>query len=224
MKKDNRCQLSWCFLAFLFISNVSMVIRAQDDPTNTPPPGHPYISSLKGNFTFVKKITYKPKPATSKPEDAQEAAPAPAPITELDSVQTGALRKDKQVFADGTNSEIWRSGPLRFIISSAHPDGFIVASKTLNFYVDPTDFTEVEWVGPSSFQGEQNLDTRKCYVYKQGTQMAWIDKSTLLPIQYDSDLMHVTYTYGVPDYPLQLPANCLKKEQQMRRSWSGQPN
>jgi hypothetical protein len=79
-------------------------------------------------------------------------------------------------------------------------------------------------VGPSSFQGEQNLDTRKCYVYKQGTQMAWIDKSTLLPIQYDSDLMHVTYTYGVPDYPLQLPANCLKKEQQMRRSWSGQPN
>jgi hypothetical protein len=54
--------------------------------------------------------------------------------------------------------------------------------------------------------------------------MAWIDKSTLLPIQYDSDLMHVTYTYGVPDYPLQLPANCLKKEQQMRRSWSGQPN
>jgi hypothetical protein len=192
----------------------------------TPPP-RLYVGTLRGDYTFIKKIVYKPKPPASKPTgSAAEVPPAPsAPdLAELDSVQTGTLRKDKQIFVDGTSSEIWRSGALRFITQSANPDALIVASQMLSYYVDPADFEELKWVGPGFFQGEQAIDDKKYYVYKQGTQTALIDESTHLPLLFDSELMHVTYTYGVPDAPLQLPANCAKKLQQMKRSWAGLPN
>ncbi len=203
--------------------------RSQDtnSPTTSPPP-RPYVGTLKGDFTFVEKLAYKSKPPASNSADSQTATPpppsGPPDLAEFDSVQTGALRKDKQVFVDGTSCEIWRSGALRFILQSANPGTVLVASQMLSYYVDPAEFKELEWLGASSFQGEQALNDKTYYVYKKGTETAWIDKSTLLPLFFDSESVHITYTYGTPDAPLQLPTICAQKLQQMKRSWSGLPN
>jgi hypothetical protein len=145
-------------------------------------------------------------------------------LEEVDAVETGIMRKDKQIFGDGTSSEIWRSGALRFLLNSKSPDGVLVASHEMSYYDDPPDFKDVEWVGPKSYQGVQMFGGKNCYYYVQGDQKAWIDQTTRWPLQYDSAAMHITFTYGIPSGPLLLPPICAKKLDQMKRAWAGMPN
>ena len=201
--------------------------HSQDaDSSTSNQPTRPYLGTLRDNFTFVKKFVYKPRPQSSNPTNSQTNAPSQEPpnLAEFDSIQTKPLRKDVEIFVDGTSKEIWRSGDLRFVVPSAHPDSVIVESNTLSYYVDPADFEELKWIGAGFFHGEQTIGDKKYYVYKNGAQVALIDEATRLPLSYDSDLVHVTYTYGVPDSPLTMPTNCAKKLHQMQRSWSGLPN
>lgn len=201
--------------------------HAQDAPPAPPP--RPYVSQLKGDFTLLEKMVYKPKPppvpaaTAAGPDGSDEAPPAGPQLVEMDVAQTGAVRRDKQIFADGTSSEIWRSGALRFLMNSKSPDGVAVASHEMSYYDDPVDFKEVAWVGPKFYKGVQALGDKTCYYYEQGGQKAWIDQTTRWPLQYDTPALHITYTYGTPNERLQLPPVCAKKVDQMRRAWAGMP-
>jgi hypothetical protein len=216
-------RLSICAL-FVLISIAGPISAcAQDaDSVKLTPPLPPYVGTLRGDFTFIKKFVYKQK-ATDTPATTPPPTQAPD-LAEFDSVQTGTLRKDKEIYLDGTSSEIWRSGSLRFVLKSAFPGTVLVASQMLSYYQDPSEFQEVRWVGASSFQGEQPIGDKKCYYYKKGDESAWIDESTHLPLLFDSTSVHVTYAYGKPTSALQLPEICAQKLQQMNRSWSGKPN
>jgi len=172
---------------------------------------------------MLERISYDPKTESTGTANSGQAPAAGSQLQEVQAVETGIVRKDKKLFGDGTSTEIWRSGALRFLLDSKSPDGVVVASHEMSYYNDPPDFQEVEWIGPKSYQGVQLLGDKNCYYYVQGEQKAWIDETTKWPLRYDSPTMHISYSYGAPSGPLQLPPICAKKFEQMRRAWAGLP-
>lgn len=222
----NRFSFFTLFSLISFACCLSGHSQEADSSKATPPPP-PYIGTLKGDFTFVKKIIYKTHPDTSKLTDEQKSALkalSPTPdIQELDAVQTGVLRRDRQILVDGTNLEIWRSGMNRFLVSMVNPNYIEVVGVAPDGYQDMPDFQELNWITASSFQGEQVFQGKKCYIYKSGNQEAWIDQSNRLPLSFQSNAMQVSYTYGSPDEQLQLPDKIVKRLQQVSRASAGLP-
>jgi hypothetical protein len=204
--------------------------RAQDsDSGQTPPPSPPYVGAVSGDFTLVKKFTYlgSDTPLTNAQKAAQDfLSPPSAKTNELDAIETGAIRKDKEIFLDGSSREIWRLQSYRFTVYAAHPNSIIMDiavdpnnTEAVGRYKDAADFPELSWIQGPMFTGIQMQGDKKCYTYKQGEQTAWIDTATRLPVHFKSKSMEVTYTYsGPPDEPLQLPQSIGEKLQNYKRA------
>jgi len=207
------------FLLLIFVAG-PQISRGQDaDLTKITPPPKPYVGSLKGNIMFTTVFTYKT--AGSHPE-VFGRVPTDPDIKEIDTVVSGTLRKDRQLFADGTNTEIWRSGPYRLIVYSSDPSYILAAIPSPNGFEDATDFKELDWINGQAFQGEQVYQGKKCFFYKAGTQSAWIDESSLLPLYFESDIVQATYSCTpFENGPLQLPDKFEKRLQELKQAWSG---
>ncbi len=215
-----------CLLISLgLILGMATAGRAQDSGAGKPvPPPPPYVGRLTGDFTFIKKLVYKPQPPKIAPTTAAspEETPSGPDLKELDAVKVGGWRRDKQSFVDNTNSEIWRCKNVRFLLSSSDPSNILVIFPLITGYKDVPDFQEVEWVGADSFQGEEDYQGKTCYVYKSGDQTAYIDKATTLPVYLESGSRQVSYSYAPPPQNLQMPPNFEKRFQQVQRAWTGQ--
>jgi hypothetical protein len=203
---------------------IAPFLHAQENSATSTPPSPPYFTLPSGDYTLVEKITYKSQPAAAPSAEVPQPESSSPDLKELDLTKSGQLRKDRQVFVDGSVSEIWRSGALRIILRSSQPDIVLIASKTMSNYDDPVDFKELAWLDASTFSSEQDFEDRKCYVYKKGDQTAWVDKSTRFPLFLQSKSIQVSYAFGVPSTPLQLPPNVSKKIEQSKRAWAGLPN
>jgi len=197
--------------------------NAQDDNSTKPsPPSPPYVGSLSGDYVFTKTFTYKQQQEdpneTKEQKDVQAFLASRFPtLKEVDSKETGNVRQDRQVFTSGLSQEIWRVDLYRLTVYSNSPDSISVTSFLPGQSQDSPDFPELNWVNGSLFQGEQILQGKKCYAYKSGDQTAWIEKSSRLPVFFDSKAMQVSYTYKTPDLPLQLPDQLAKKLQAAQR-------
>jgi hypothetical protein len=196
---------------------------AASGQTTTPTP--PYVGVLSGNFTLVKKITCLPQ------QPSQDALTPPSTkMVELDAAEAGAVRKDTQIFADGSSRDIWRQQSYRFSVSPAHPDSVIIDVITAATnpgapyeYHDAADFPELKWITAATYQGIQMRGDKKCYAYKLDDQTAWIDVSTRWPVYFESKVMQVTYTWSdPPDAPLQLPKGYVEKLEKFKRALRGQ--
>jgi hypothetical protein len=207
--------------------------RAQDSDSGQTPPTPPYVGALSGNFTFVKKINYLPPttPLTAAQQASQDALTPPSTkIAELNAAEMGAVRKDTQIFVDGSSRDIWRLQSYRFTVYPNHPDGVIIDVVTAATspgapyqYQDAADFSELNWITAATYQGIQMRGDKKCYTYKSNDQTTWIDVATRLPIYFESKTMQVTYTYSdPPDEPLQLPKGYAEKLEKFKRALRGQ--
>jgi len=230
----NKLQAGWSnqgfyFLLSLILLTVPLIGQEQSPASNeSSRPQPPYVGTLSGDFSFVKKITYKPLPSTGSsgaaPKEAVAVGGLPPDLAELDAVKTGTLRRDRKQFVDGTSSEVWRSGILRFILNSANPTYVLLAHATPDGYQDTPDFDELKWISGDCFQGEREFQGKKCYVYQLNDQIAYINQANRLPLSFDSNAMQVSYSYqDSPSEPLKLPAAFTKKFQEVNRAWSGQP-
>jgi hypothetical protein len=208
--------------------------HAQDsDSGQTPSPTAPYVGALSGNFTFAKKIVYlsPTAPSSAAQQPSQDAlVPPSAKLVELNAVETGAIRKDTQTFADGSSRDIWRMQSYRFSVTPAHPDSVIIDVVTAATnpgapyqYQDAAEFPELKWITASTYQGIQTRDGKKCYAYKLDDQTAWIDVATRLPVYFESSVMQVAYTWSdPPDAPLQLPNGFAERLVKFKRAQRGQ--
>jgi hypothetical protein len=225
------------FILLALVTALCSTACAQDtDSGQTPPPAPPYVGALSGDFTLVKKYTYLVPTIPLPP--AQQAAqdflsPAAAKIKELDAVKRGAVRKDMELYLDGSSREVWRLQSYRFTVYSSHPNSIILdvaavaaapnSSPIVGRYQDASDFLELSWIQGPLFQGIQMQQGKKCYTYKQGDQVAWIDTATLLPVYLQSKTMQVSYTYSPPpNDTLELPKAFVEKLQNYKRATGGQ--
>jgi len=217
------CQLSLSIFFSFGMAIFSSLGNAQDDSSTKPaPPSPPFVGVLSGDYVFTKAFTYKQQQEdpneTKEQKDVQAFLTSRFPtLKEVDSKETGNVREDKQVFTSGLSQEIWRVDLFRLTVYSNSPDSISVTTFLPGQSQDPPDFPELTWVNRSLFQDVETLQGKPCYVYKSGDQTAWIDKSTRLPVFFDSKAMQVTYTYKTPDEPLQLPDKLAKKLQAAQR-------
>jgi hypothetical protein len=210
--------------ALLVLGILISPVRAQSTAPQKPePPPPPYVGTLRGDFVFEKVYTYKAPPTPPPPPAPGMQAPPPQPpdMLQLFSVQTKGIRRDRERFVDGTNTEVWRSGPYRFFIYSYKPDYILGATVSPTGYEDTPDFKELDWIKAADYQGEQTVGDKKYFVFKAGDQTAVIDETSRLPISYESGLVKIVYSYPPVTEDLQMPEKMTKRLLEMRRAWSG---
>ena len=203
--------------------------RAQDSSEQVAPPSPPYVAPLTGDFTLVKKFTYASS-ATGLTDLQKALLAVPTNSKEIDAMKKGVIRKDTELFMDGTSREIWRWESYRFTSYSNFPGGVNLDytggpndSPLLGRFRDGADFPELGWIQGNKFQGIQVRQDKKCYTYKDGDSTAWIDVSTKWPVYFESKIVQVTYTFSdPPDEPLQLPKGYAERLKKFQRALRGQ--
>ena len=197
--------------------------QAQDDSSESASaPSPPYVGELTGDFSLTKSFKYLAPPDGSTPSSRQ--------VQEIDSVKSGPVRKDTEVYADNTSTTTWRKDDYRATASSAHPQSIIVnvvtpsaSPKAMYKYQDDADFPELSWIQGPMYQGIQMKGGKKCFTYKMDDQTAWIDTETRLPVYFESKMQQVSYTYSAPpNEPLQLPDGYAEKIEKFKRLLRGQ--
>src|ERR1700679_2013236 len=94
------------FTLWALLLAADLPAKSQDDTTGSPPPAHPVIHSLPGDFSLVKKFAYPTPPDAPHLTADQQAAydflhPQTTKIIEVDAVSKGGLRRDVEHFATG---------------------------------------------------------------------------------------------------------------------------
>ncbi len=202
---------------------------SQDEAT--PPPAHPTIAALSGDFSLEKKFTYTtPQDAPHLTPDQQAAYdflhPQSAKLVEVNAASKGGVRRDIQHFANGKGLEIWRVQDYRLTMWPDKPKSIVVNlvstvndPSSPNQYHDATDFPELDWAANAGFSAVKMYGDKKCFVYKLGDQVLWVDAATHLPAFYESKILQVTYTWSAaPDAPLQLPEGAVQKIEKFKHA------
>jgi len=220
------------FGAFLLLSfaTCSPLARGQSSLPNVPSP--PYVNPLTGDFTLVKKFVYKKKSEdqasnpnlTAEQKAVQKLLSAYKDPKEVDIIEIGTVRRDTELFVDGTSRELWRSGMWQFTPNPIHPDLYVITTiKNGNSIYISGDFAELQWINGGAFKGEQSVQGVKCFLFRSGDDMALVDESTGWPKYYESNAIQVSYTFGTPPaVDLTLPPNLVKKLDDLKKSWGGQ--
>src|SRR6202034_3778839 len=95
----------------------------------------------------------------------------------------GTVRKDTEMFVDGTSMELWRSGLWQFTPNPIRPDLYVITTiKSGNSLHISGDFAELQWINGGAFKGEQNFQGAKCFLFRSADDMALVDESTGWPV------------------------------------------
>ncbi|MGB8354677.1 MAG: hypothetical protein WCD79_12360 [Chthoniobacteraceae bacterium] len=219
--------LAFSLLGFAACSPLAL---GQSSPPNVPSP--PYVSPLTGDFTMAKKFVYKKKTQdqalnpnlTAEQKAVQKLLSAYKDPKEVDMIEIGTVRRDTELFVDGTSRELWRSGQWQFTPNPIRPDLYVITTiKAGNSIYISGDFAELQWINGGAFKGEQNYQGTKCFLFRSADDMALVDESTGWPVYFESNAKQVSYTYGTPPaVDLQLPPELVKKLDELKKAWSGQ--
>ncbi len=208
-------------LIFLgLVASLSPGKGQEETAAKSGPPRPPYVGMLSGNYSFTKKYLAKPQQENANLTQEQKDLKLfysrfPVP-QEMESKQFENLRWDKMTYTSGLSTETWRAGNYRLTSRSTSPGAVSILSASQTGYKDSIDFQELEWVSKETYQGEQTLQDKPCYVYKQADQTVWIDKQTKLPLAYESSSLQINYTYREMDQPLRLPEGLALKLQAVK--------
>ncbi len=215
-----KTRLTYLFALGALLLGAELPAYPQDDATAAPPPAHPAIPPLSGNFSLVKKFSYITVPGVDV-----SLNPPSSRVVEVDAVKSGTIRKDLQHLANGSGLEMWRVQNFRLTMFPDKPESIVVDRIVTNsdpnspyHYHDATDFPELDWASSAGFAEVKMYGDKKCFVYKLGDQSLTVDAATNLPLYYESKTIQVTYTWSAPpDEPLQIPKAYADKIEKFKR-------
>lgn len=203
-------------LIFLLVSTLCAIAQHPVQPM--PPYIAPIPEKICINKTFV--YTTPAGPSTSHSSSIQGDIPL-----EINIMQTGDTRKEIWHCVNGTVIEKWRYQHYRFFTNPSNPASVGVHLERglpEEQEQDLASLDEVSWVAMAFFHGEQQIQGRKCFVYKRGNETAWIDETSRLPIAYESARVRIAYMYPpAPAQALQLPQALMAKVKAITNAWSG---
>jgi hypothetical protein len=198
-----------------------------------PAPDQKFLAELPSSITFSKTYTHRGKssfeappsmPAAQKAAFQKLAAEMDNRLSRVVVRKSGKIRLADLVYLNGARLEVWVSGNMRFWTHSARPDLIEVSLPGLYDSDVPADedFEELNWLHRATHSERADGDGTACDVYQYDGRVAWIARSTGLPLRFQSADMTIIYAYGPgPDPALVLPGKYDERVREVMNGWTG---